>query len=147
MNFLILFKIDMRAERATMRPGSRARLRAPEALGFFMLKYAFSHFLDTPFFSFSGFVLTSKTTKIVHLCFNQTLLCLFQYIIFICIFQFYQYMAILMPFHHLKYSSNSYVLETDWQKCLLLCPNQFEYFCMHIRYKVHLVFHQFELFY
>ena len=33
-------------------PGSRARLRALEAFGFLMLKYAFSYILETLFLSF-----------------------------------------------------------------------------------------------
>ena len=35
-------------------PGSRACLRALEAFGFLMLKYAFSHILETLFLSFLG---------------------------------------------------------------------------------------------
>ena len=61
--------------------GSRAHLRALEAFGFLMLKYAFSHILETLFLSF----LTPKVDKnraldftsinlrhsyILHLCFN-----------------------------------------------------------------------------
>ena len=39
-----------RASKANiLRPGSRARLRALEAFGFLMLKYAFSHILETLF--------------------------------------------------------------------------------------------------
>ena len=34
---------------SNLRPGSRARLRALEAFGFLMLKYAFSHILETLF--------------------------------------------------------------------------------------------------
>ena len=34
---------------SNLRLGSRAHLRALEAFGFLMLKYAFSHILETPF--------------------------------------------------------------------------------------------------
>ena len=37
------------SEASNLRPGSRARLRALEAFGFLMLKYAFSHVLETLF--------------------------------------------------------------------------------------------------
>ena len=37
------------SEASNLRRGSRARLRALEAFGFLMLKYAFSHILETPF--------------------------------------------------------------------------------------------------
>ena len=37
------------SEASNLRPGSRARLRALEAFGFLMLKYAFSHILETLF--------------------------------------------------------------------------------------------------
>ena len=37
------------SEVSNLRPGSRARLRALEAFGFLMLKYAFSHILETLF--------------------------------------------------------------------------------------------------
>ena len=37
------------SEASNLRPGSRARLRAMEAFGFLMLKYAFSHILETLF--------------------------------------------------------------------------------------------------
>ena len=46
-----------------MRPGSRARLRALEAFGFLMLKYAFSHILETLFLSFLTPILTPKVDK------------------------------------------------------------------------------------
>ena len=36
-------------EASNLRPGSRARLRALEAFGFLMLKYAFSHILGNLF--------------------------------------------------------------------------------------------------
>ena len=37
------------SEASKLRPGSRAHLRALEAFGFLMLKYAFSHILETLF--------------------------------------------------------------------------------------------------
>ena len=37
------------SEASNLRPGSRARLRALEAFGFLMLKYAFSNILETLF--------------------------------------------------------------------------------------------------
>ena len=37
------------SEASKLRPGSRARLRALEAFEFLMLKYAFSHILETLF--------------------------------------------------------------------------------------------------
>ena len=43
--------------------GSRARLRALEAFGFLMLKYAFSHILETLFLSFLTSILTPKVDK------------------------------------------------------------------------------------
>ena len=46
-----------------MRPGSRARLRALEPFGFLMLKYAFSHILETLFLSFLTSILTPKVDK------------------------------------------------------------------------------------
>ena len=47
------------SEVSILRPGSRARLRALEAFGFLMLKYAFSHILETLFLLF----LTPKVDK------------------------------------------------------------------------------------
>ena len=44
-------------------PGSRARLRALEAFGFLMLKYAFSHILETLFLLFLTSILTPKVDK------------------------------------------------------------------------------------
>ena len=59
--------------------------RAPEAFGFLMLKYAFSHILETLFLLFLTFILTPKVDKnraldftsinlrhsdMLHLCFN-----------------------------------------------------------------------------
>ena len=43
--------------------GSRARLRALEAFGFLILKYAFSHILQTLFLSFLTSILTPKVDK------------------------------------------------------------------------------------
>ena len=40
------------SEASILRPGSRARLRVLEAFGFLMLKYAFSHILETLFLLF-----------------------------------------------------------------------------------------------
>ena len=40
------------SEVSILRPGSRARLRALEAFGFLMLKYAFSHILESLFLLF-----------------------------------------------------------------------------------------------
>ena len=51
------------SEVSNLRPGSRARLRALEAFGFLMLKYAFSHILETLFLSFLIFILTPKVDK------------------------------------------------------------------------------------
>ena len=44
-------------------PGSRVRLRALEAFGFLMLKYAFSHILETLFLSFLTSILTPNVDK------------------------------------------------------------------------------------
>ena len=46
-----------------LRPGSRARLRALEAFGFLMLKYAFSQILETLFLLFKTSILTPKVDK------------------------------------------------------------------------------------
>ena len=43
--------------------GSRALKRALEAFGFLMLKYAFSHILETLFLSFLTSILTPKVDK------------------------------------------------------------------------------------
>ena len=51
------------SEASNMQPGSRARLRALEAFGFLMLKYAFSHILETLFLSFLTSILTPKVDK------------------------------------------------------------------------------------
>ena len=50
-------------EASILRPGSRARLRALEAFGFLMLKYAFSHILETLFLLFLTSILTPKVDK------------------------------------------------------------------------------------
>ena len=54
------------SEASILRPGSRARLRALEAFGFLMLKYAFSHILETLFLLFLTSILTPKLIKIEH---------------------------------------------------------------------------------
>ena len=46
-----------------LQPGSRAYLRALEAFGFLMLKYAFSHILETLSLSFLTSILTPKVDK------------------------------------------------------------------------------------
>ena len=51
------------SEVSILRPGSRARLRALEAFGFLMLKYAFSHILETLFLLFLTSILTPKVDK------------------------------------------------------------------------------------
>ena len=51
------------SEASILRPGSRARLRALEAFGFLMLKYAFSHILETLFLLFLTSILTPKVNK------------------------------------------------------------------------------------
>ena len=52
-----------RSEASILRPGSRACLRALEAFGFLMLKYAFSHTLETLFLLFLTSILTPKVDK------------------------------------------------------------------------------------
>ena len=56
-------EICRRSEASNLRPGSRARLRALEAFGVLMLKYAFSHILETLFLSFLTSILTPKVDK------------------------------------------------------------------------------------
>ena len=51
------------SEASILWPGSRARLRALEAFGFLMLKYAFSHILETLFPLFLTSILTPKVDK------------------------------------------------------------------------------------
>ena len=51
------------SEASNLRPGSRAHLRALEAFGFLMLKYAFSHILETLFLSFLTSILTPNVDK------------------------------------------------------------------------------------
>ena len=51
------------SEASILRPGSRARLRALEAFGSLMLKYAFSHILETLFLLFLTSILTPKVDK------------------------------------------------------------------------------------
>ena len=51
------------SEASNLWLGSRARLRALEAFGFLMLKYAFSHILETLFLSFLTSILTPNVDK------------------------------------------------------------------------------------
>ena len=51
------------SEASIVRPGSRALKRALEAFGFLMLKYAFSHILETLFLLFLTSILTPKVDK------------------------------------------------------------------------------------
>ena len=51
------------SEASILRPGSRASLRALEAFGFLMLKYAFSHILETLFLLFLSSILTPNVDK------------------------------------------------------------------------------------
>ena len=51
------------SEASILQPGSRAHLRALKAFGFFMLKYAFSHILETLFLLFLTSTLTPKVDK------------------------------------------------------------------------------------
>ena len=51
------------SEASNLQPGSRACLRALEAFGVLMLKYAFSHILETLFLSFLTSILTPKVDK------------------------------------------------------------------------------------
>ena len=51
------------SEASILRPGSRARLRALGAFGFLVLKYAFSHILETLFLLFLTSILTPKVDK------------------------------------------------------------------------------------
>ena len=51
------------SEASIVRQGSRARLRTLEAFGFLMLKYAFSHILETLFPLFLTSILTPKVDK------------------------------------------------------------------------------------
>ena len=51
------------SEASNLQPGSRACLRALEAFGFLMFKYAFSHILETLFLSFLTSILTPKVDK------------------------------------------------------------------------------------
>ena len=72
-----------------MQPGSRARFRALEALGFSVLKYAFFHFLETLFLSFLTFTSTPKMDKVVlSIWISENFLCYYT----LCKFAF------LMPF-------------------------------------------------
>ena len=51
------------SEASILLPGSRALKRALEAFGFLMLKYAFSHILETLFLLFLTSILTPKVDK------------------------------------------------------------------------------------
>ena len=51
------------SEASILQPGSRALKRALEAFGFLMLKYAFSHILETLFPLFLTSILTPKVDK------------------------------------------------------------------------------------
>ena len=51
------------SEASNLQMGSRAHLRALEAFGFLMLKYAISHILGTLFLSFLTSILTPKVDK------------------------------------------------------------------------------------
>ena len=51
------------SEASILWPGSRAHLRALEAFGFLMLKYAFSHILETLFLLFKTSILTPNVDK------------------------------------------------------------------------------------
>ena len=51
------------SEASNLWPGSRACLSALEAFGFLMLKYAFSHIVETLFLSFFTSILTPKVDK------------------------------------------------------------------------------------
>ena len=55
--------IAKRSRASILQPGSRACLRALEAFGFLMLKYAFSHILETLFLLFLTSILTPKVDK------------------------------------------------------------------------------------
>ena len=59
------------SEASNLWLGSRACLRAVEAFGFLMLKYAFSHILETLFLSFLTSVLTPKVDKNIALEFTS----------------------------------------------------------------------------
>ena len=54
------------SEVSNLQLGSRPRLRALEAFGFLMLKYVFSHILETPFLSFLTSILIPNVDKIEH---------------------------------------------------------------------------------
>ena len=51
------------SEASNLQLGSRAHLRTLEAFGFLMLKYAFSHILETLFLSFLTSILTPNVDK------------------------------------------------------------------------------------
>ena len=56
-------KWSQASKASILRPGSRAHLRTLEAFGFLMLKYAFSHILETLSLLFLTSILTPKVDK------------------------------------------------------------------------------------
>ena len=58
------------SEASNLQLGSRACLRALEAFGVLMLKYAFVHILETLFLSFLTSIFTSNVDKMKKLYFN-----------------------------------------------------------------------------
>ena len=62
-NVADVVKRSCTSEASILRPGSRAHLRALEAFGFLMLKYAFSHIIETFFLLFKTSILTPKVDK------------------------------------------------------------------------------------
>ena len=58
-----IVKQSRASEGSNLQLGSRACLRGLEAFGFLMLKYAFSHILETLFLSFLISILTAKVDK------------------------------------------------------------------------------------
>ena len=58
-----IVKWSYASEVSNLQPGSRAHLRALEAFGVLMLKYAFSHILETLFLSFLTSILTPNVDK------------------------------------------------------------------------------------
>ena len=58
-----LVKRSRVSQASNLQQESRTRLRALETFGFLMLKYAFSHILETLFLSFLTSILTPKVDK------------------------------------------------------------------------------------
>ena len=82
-------KVESWWKASHMQPGSRARFRALEALGFSVLKYALFYFLETLFLSFLTFTSTPKMDKVVlSIWISEKFLCYYT----LCKFAF------LMPF-------------------------------------------------